>query len=77
LILADDETHPWRRRMLRPAFSAKAMREQTEMLREHVVRLVRVLEASQEAVLVVDMVKMYNLTKRVPRIPGDVGAADH
>jgi hypothetical protein len=29
LILADDETHPWMRRMSRPAFSAKALREQS------------------------------------------------
>jgi hypothetical protein len=77
LILADDETHPWMRRMFRPAFSAKALRKQTGMLKDHVVRLVGDLEARREAGQVIGLVKIYNLTTYVSRISGSVDAADY
>lgn len=65
LILADDEKHYRMRKMLLPAFSDRALREQAEILNEHVVRLVSVLREKAEAGEVVEMVKMYRLTTYV------------
>lgn len=68
LILASDEKHPKMRKMLLPAFSARALKEQAELLNEYVTSLINVLKARSEAVEVVDMVKMYTLTTYVSEI---------
>jgi len=62
LILAGEETHHRMRKMFLPAFSAKALREQTGLLNEYVVKLVKILEERRKAGQVIDLVKMYNLT---------------
>lgn len=65
LILADDESHHRMRKMFLPAFSARALREQTELLSGYAVQLVKVLRSRLETDDVVDLVKMYNLTTYV------------
>jgi hypothetical protein len=65
LILAGDETHHRMRKMFLPAFSAKALRDQTGLLDEYVVRLVNVLEERRKAGKDIDLVKIYNLTTYV------------
>lgn len=72
LILADDANHHRMRKMFLPAFSARALREQTGLLNEYVLGLVkilkgRVVESGTEGV--VDLVKMYNLTTYVSPTP--------
>jgi hypothetical protein len=62
LILANDEDHHRMRKMFLPAFSARALREQTDLLNGYVTRLVEVLRSRVETDDVVDLVKMYNLT---------------
>lgn len=68
LILACDEKHPKMRKMFLPAFSARALKEQAELLNEYVASLVNALKARSEAGEVVDMVKMYTLTTYVLRV---------
>jgi hypothetical protein len=65
LILADDENHHRMRKMLLPAFSTRALREQSGLLDGYVTRLVKVLRSRVETEDVVDLVKMYNLTTYV------------
>lgn len=65
LILANDEDHHRMRKMFLPAFSARALREQTDLLNGYVTRLVEVLRSRVETADVVDLVKMYNLTTYV------------
>jgi hypothetical protein len=50
------------RKMFLPAFSAKALREQTGLLNEYVLKLVKILEVRRKSGQVIDLVKMYNLT---------------
>jgi len=53
------------RKMFLPAFSARALREQTGLLNGYVTRLVKALTSRLETDDVVDLVKMYNLTTYV------------
>lgn len=62
LILAGDESHHRMRKMFLPAFSAKALRDQTGLLNEYVMKLVNVLQDKCQSGQVIDLVKMYNLT---------------
>ncbi|KAI5272105.1 cytochrome P450 [Aureobasidium subglaciale] len=60
LILANDEDHHRLRKMFLPAFSAKALRDQSDMLNGHVRKLVEVLKSKKGEQ--VDLVKYYNFT---------------
>jgi cytochrome P450 len=65
IILADDENHHRMRKMFLPAFSARALREQSGLLNGYAERLIKVLRSRLETDDVVDLVKMYNLTTYV------------
>jgi cytochrome P450 len=76
LILASDENHHRMRKMFLPAFSARALRDQSELLDGYVTRLVKVLGSRIETDDVVDLVKMYNLTTYVSALQ-DTPPAKH
>ncbi|KAI5196097.1 hypothetical protein AUEXF2481DRAFT_82887 [Aureobasidium subglaciale EXF-2481] len=61
LILAGDEDHHRMRKMFLPAFSAKALRDQNDMLNGYVRKLVVVLKRKQKGGKV-DLVQYYNFT---------------
>lgn len=66
LILANDEDHHRMRKMFLPAFSTRALRDQSDLLNTYVIRLIKVLRSRLETGNdVVDLVKMYNLTTYV------------
>ncbi|THX69009.1 cytochrome P450 [Aureobasidium pullulans] len=62
LILANDEDHHMQRKMFLPAFSARALRDQNDLLSGYVVELVRVLDEKRKTGESVDLVKYYNFT---------------
>jgi len=62
LILANDEDHHMQRKMFLPAFSARALRDQNDLLSGYVVELVRVLDEKRKTCESVDLVKYYNFT---------------
>ncbi|THW45121.1 cytochrome P450 [Aureobasidium pullulans] len=62
LILANDEDHHRMRKMFLPAFSARALRDQNDMLNHYVRKLVEGLKEKQKNGEKVDLVKFYNFT---------------
>lgn len=63
LILADNENHHRMRKMMLPAFSARALREQNSLLSSYITTMVRVLSSKQQAGEEVDLVRLYNCTR--------------